>query len=211
MSVANLLTRARALLAGEGGRGLNADEFKAWLTTRTLNDLLELFRRQCALAVELRQDNDAAHVECRRAIEEAARQAFDAGRRYDEPHDPEACPILRRAAEATRAKLEANGVPPTVEDLNLRVMALAQALKDSYRTQGEPAELVKLRADVAKAKVATWPLTQKLKDARERLRTVGVTLAEKDVVAAHAELQAAERAHTEAARPLWLQWGIREK
>jgi hypothetical protein len=77
-------------------------------------------------------------------------EAYEDGHRFQEAYDPNHCEILRKHSEALRAKLDANGIP-TWEDVNLRVMALSEALRRDYNTHGEPDGLKELRSEIADA------------------------------------------------------------
>jgi hypothetical protein len=196
-------------LAGDSGRGLYGPPLEQWAGRQPYERVRELFRREVELAEDASALMDAGHVECQASHAKAAREAMDDGRRFEEVHDPATCPVLLRAAAAVRSKIEAHGIEPgTLEAVNLRISALAAALKVHYRTQGEPAELVKLRGEIARAKAATWPPAKALREARERYSHVGAAIAEADVMKAAAELKVVEDAHQAAQRRLWSEFGV---
>jgi hypothetical protein len=209
MSAANLLTRIRLLAAGDTAHGLWGQAFQTWAATQPFDHVRNMFRGLAELQRWIIETTDASHVECRAAQERAFREAADDGRRYDATHDPAACPILKAAADAIRSRVAAHDIdPPTREAVNERIKDLAQALQDRYRREGEPDGLVALRADVAKAKLATWEPARRLKEARERYNHVGAAIAEADVLKAAAELKVVEDAHQAAQRRLWAEFGV---
>lgn len=212
MSVIDVL---RERLAGDTLVGLGPEQVRRKAATLKPERVRSLLFEHRDLADRFTADDERARAADRAAAEKRARDVADEGGSATFEYDAAKGEQAKAVAAAVVARRLEFGLPEHCQSagevrcaIRGRVTILAAELKRRYETEGEPAELVKLRADIARARAAVWPPTQKVKEARERLRVVGVAAGERDVLAAVAERDAAERKVQELTARLWTDFGL---
>lgn len=196
-----LISDLVARFSGESFNRLNAAQAVDKAQKLAMPRLLELRQVEMGRGAVLVAEGDEARRDDMAEADRQAQEVIDRGARGEvdliEVRDKGArivAWLARVKALAADYGLTAeHSAGNVLEAIKYRVQVIDRELQQRYRAEGEPAGAVALRSEISKAKAAAWPLTKALKEARERSQQVGLALGEADVMAAHAELAAADR------------------
>jgi hypothetical protein len=214
------IKKLTAQIAGDSLRGLFGAAAEAKARTFTTPRVLELRAEAVGQVEQIRAELEDARAREERALKSYARDLADQGRSINQfAFDPaktsvaqlEVCKRWISALKDELGLRDRDGAEVALANiiagLNDRVRMLGQVLKDRYRQQGEPAEVLELRARLTEARRAEWPLRRAQKEAHEMNNGAGGFF-EAEALAANAALAAAEAATAALRRELFARFAL---
>jgi hypothetical protein len=184
--------------AGKDLRSVYEDQIREIVGGLTIDEGITLWRTTRADEQRDRAEQEEARAADLAVIHKAVQDARDEG----SPNEPPIFPLVGEHMEACAERQRARESRYRCSR-PARLRAIAAALDVAYRRDGEPRELQELRRDIAAAKRATWPLFDALQKSRERYNYLRLDHeAEREVMAASAAVDAAERVHDALRRRL---------
>lgn len=215
-TIATTLATLKARLSGAGLSGLDLAQVREKLESVETGRLPSLLFEHRSVREEFTARMEAARAAGLADAVRLAQAAADEGRAgsgvdyepgRDERMKAVADGLLARKSEFGCAERTASA-SEVLEAIVRRESLIEAELRRRYEREGEPAGLVKLRAEIARAKAETWPLIKAVDEARKKLQALGAALCEQEVLAAVAARAAAERKVAELTARIYRDHGL---